>query len=319
MLFYIKEDILVSIESKGNEVIRMNSEQNKGYLMVLTAGALWGTIGFFATLLSNLGLGAAPVAFFRVLSASVVLAVILLVKGKGISLFKISKRGLFSCMLVGFVSQAFYNVCYMNAIEQGGMATAAVFLYTSPIYVALLSRILFHEPLTKNKILAIIINIVGCIITVTGGDFSTMKLSAFGLVMGILAGFTYALLPILSRTGADKEDPFTSAFYGQAFGALLLFFLIRPYNGIGAEFNLQMLLVLIGFGIVPSAMGYIIYYAGISKVTETSRIPVLASVETVVAAVVGLVAFGQGLSAMKVIGIALVLCSIAVMNMVKKN
>ena len=297
----------------------MNSEQNKGYLMVLTAGALWGTIGFFATLLSNLGLGAAPVAFFRVLSASVVLAVILLVKGKGISLFKISKRGLFSCMLVGFVSQAFYNVCYMNAIEQGGMATAAVFLYTSPIYVALLSRILFHEPLTKNKILAIIINIVGCIITVTGGDFSSMKLSAFGLIMGILAGFTYALLPILSRTGADKEDPFTSAFYGQAFGALLLFFLIRPYNGIGAEFNLQMLLVLIGFGIVPSAMGYIIYYAGISKVTETSRIPVLASVETVVAAVVGLVAFGQGLSLMKVIGIALVLCSIAVMNMVKKT
>ena len=104
----------------------MNSEQNKGYLMVLAAGALWGTIGFFATLLSNLGLGAAPVAFFRVLSASVVLAVILLVKGRGISLFKISKRGVFSCMLVGFVSQALYNVCYMNTIEQGGMATAAV-------------------------------------------------------------------------------------------------------------------------------------------------------------------------------------------------
>lgn len=287
--------------------------------MVLTAGAFWGTIGFFATLLSNLGLGAAPVAFFRLLSASIMLALILLVKGKGIRLFKISRRGLISCMLVGFVSQAFYNVCYMNAIEQGGMATAAVFLYTSPIYVALISRILFKEALTKNKILAILINIVGCIITVTGGDFSTMKLSIFGLIMGILAGFTYALLPILSRTGADKEDPFTSAFYGQAFGALLLFFLIRPYNGIGAEFSLKMLLVLIGFGIVPSAMGYIVYYAGISKVTETSRIPVLASVETVVAAVVGLVAFGQGLSLMKVIGIALVLCSIAVMNMTKKT
>lgn len=297
----------------------MNSEQNKGYLMVLTAGALWGTIGFFATLLSNLGLGAAPVAFFRLLSASIMLALILLVKGKGIRLFKISRRGLISCMLVGFVSQAFYNVCYMNAIEQGGMATAAVFLYTSPIYVALISRILFKEALTKNKILAILINIVGCIITVTGGDFSTMKLSIFGLIMGILAGFTYALLPILSRTGADKEDPFTSAFYGQAFGALLLFFLIRPYNGIGAEFSLQMLLVLIGFGIVPSAMGYIVYYVGIGKVIETSRIPVLASVETVVAAVVGLVVFGQGLSLMKVIGIALVLCSIAVMNMTKKT
>ena len=289
-------------------------EQNKGYLMVLAAGALWGTIGLFATLLSNMGVPAAPVAFFRVLSATIMLALILLVKGKGTSLFKVSRRGLISCMLVGFISQALYNICYMNTIEQGGMAVAAVFLYTSPVYVAIISRLFFHEPLTRNKILAILINIAGCILTVTGGDFSDMKISGFGIIMGILAGFTYALLPILSRTGADEEDPFAAAFYGQAFGALLLFFLIRPWNGIGTPFTLKMLLVFAGFGIVPSAMAYIVYYAGIGKIKETSRIPVLASVETVVAAIIGFVVFGQRLNFVTMIGIALVLVSIAVMN-----
>ena len=287
--------------------------------MVLLAGSLWGTIGFFATMLSNCGLAAAPVAFFRLLSATIMLALILLAKGKGTGLFHVSRKGLISCMLVGFISQAFYNICYMNAIEQGGMATAAVFLYTSPVYVALISRIFFHEPLTSNKIIAIIINIAGCILTVTGGDFSDMRISGFGIITGILAGFTYALLPILSRTGADEEDPFTAAFYGQAFGALLLFFLIRPWNGIGTAFSLKILLLFIGFGIVPSAMGYIVYYAGISKITETSRIPVLASVETVVAAIIGLVVFGQSLGAAKIAGIVLVLISIAVMNMKKSN
>ena len=271
--------------------------------MVLAAGSLWGTIGLFATLLSNMGMSAGPVAFFRVLSASIMLALILLVKGRGVSLFRVSRRGLISCMLVGFISQALYNVCYMNTIEQGGMATAAVFLYTSPVYVALISRVFFHEPLTRNKIIAIIINIAGCILTVTGGDFSDMKISGFGIIMGIMAGFTYALLPILSRTGADDEDPFSAAFYGQAFGALLLFFLIRPYNGIGTAFTLPMLLVFIGFGIVPSAMGYIVYYAGLSRITETSIVPVLASVETVVAALIGLIVFGQALSITKIVGI----------------
>jgi drug/metabolite transporter (DMT)-like permease len=294
------------------------NDQNKGYLMVLAAGSLWGTIGLFATLLSNMGMSAGPVAFFRVLSASIMLALILLVKGRGVSLFRVSRRGLISCMLVGFISQALYNVCYMNTIEQGGMATAAVFLYTSPVYVALISRVFFHEPLTRNKIIAIIINIAGCILTVTGGDFSDMKISGFGIIMGIMAGFTYALLPILSRTGADDEDPFSAAFYGQAFGALLLFFLIRPYNGIGTAFTLPMLLVFIGFGIVPSAMGYIVYYAGLSRITETSIVPVLASVETVVAALIGLIVFGQALSITKIVGIALVLISIAIMNR-KKN
>ncbi|MBQ3370107.1 MAG: EamA family transporter [Mogibacterium sp.] len=294
------------------------NDQSKGYLMVLAAGSLWGTIGLFATLLSNMGMSAGPVAFFRVLSASIMLALILLVKGRGVSLFRVSRRGLISCMLVGFISQALYNVCYMNTIEQGGMATASVFLYTSPVYVALISRVFFHEPLTRNKIIAIIINIAGCILTVTGGDFSDMKISGFGIIMGIMAGFTYALLPILSRTGADDEDPFSAAFYGQAFGALLLFFLIRPYNGIGTAFTLPMLLVFIGFGIVPSAMGYIVYYAGLSRITETSIVPVLASVETVVAALIGLIVFGQALSITKIVGIALVLISIAIMNR-KKN
>jgi drug/metabolite transporter (DMT)-like permease len=218
-------------------------------------------------------------------------------------------------MLVGFVSQALYNICYMNTIEQGGMATAAVFLYTSPVYVALISRLFFREPLTRNKILAIIINITGCILTVTGGDFSDMRISGFGIIMGILAGFTYALLPILSRLGADEENSYTAAFYGQAFGALLLFFLIRPWNGIGVPITLPIILVFIGFGIVPSAMGYITYYNGISKITETSKIPVLASVETVVAALIGLVVFGQSLGIAKITGIAFVLISIAIMNM----
>ena len=292
----------------------MKTEQNRGYLLILAAGALWGTIGFFATLLANLGMKAGPVAFFRVLSSTVMLALVLLIKGKGISLFRISRRGLFSCMLIGVVSQAFYNVCYMNTIEQNGMATAAVFLYTSPVYVALLSRLLFREPLTGNKILAIVMNIVGCVLTVTGGVFSEMRISAFGLVMGLLAGFTYALLPILSRTGASEENPYTAAFYGQLFGALMLFFLIHPFQNPGTEFTWQILLVLIGFGLIPSALAYIVYYGGMSRITETSKVPVIASVETVVAAVIGLVAFGQTLGMVKILGIALVLCSIAVMN-----
>ena len=75
--------------------------------------------------------------------------------------------------------------------------------------------------------------------------------------------------------------------------------------------------MLVGFGIIPSAMAYIAYYGGLSKITETSKVPVMASVETVAAAGIGLLAFGQRLGTVKILGIVLVLCSIAVMNMQK--
>lgn len=297
----------------------MRSEQNKGYIMVFAAGMLWGTIGLFSTLLSKLGMDSSAVAFFRLLSASILLIPILLVKGKGFSLFRISKKGLISCALIGFISQAFYNLCYMKAIEMGGMATAAVLLYTAPVFVAIMSGILFKEPLTGNKIIAILVNIAGCILTVTGGDFSAIKISGLALLMGVLAGFTYGTMPVFSRFGADNEDPYTSSFYGLALGALLLFFIVRPYNGMGTEWNWQIILVLIGFGIVPSALGYIVYFGGLSRVKETSVVPVLASIETVAASVIGFVVFGQDLSLGKIIGIAFVICSIIIMNMKKQE
>ena len=318
MLFIVRRKRGPAQKLRAADIMKgkiMKSEQNKGYIMVFIAGMLWGTIGLFSTLLSKLGMDSSAVAFFRLLAASILIVPTLIVKGKG---FSISKKGLISCALIGFISQAFYNLCYMKAIEMGGMATAAVLLYTSPVFVAIMSRVLFKEPLGRNKLAAIAINIAGCVLTVTGGDFSAVKLTGFALLMGVLAGFTYGTMPIFSRFGADNEDPYTSAFYGLALGALLLFFIVRPHNGMGTEWHWQIVLVLIGFGIVPSALGYIVYFGGLSKVKETSVVPVLASIETVAASVIGLVVFGQSLSLGKMAGIALVVCSIIIMNLKKK-
>jgi drug/metabolite transporter (DMT)-like permease len=154
--------------------------------------------------------------------------------------------------------------------------------------------------------------------TVTGGRFSSLSISWIALFMGIMSGFTYALLPILSRTGADRENPYTAAFYGQLFGAMLLLMIIRPWNT-DVVFNTALVLAILGLGIVPSAMAYIAYYGGLSQMKETSKVPVLASVETVVAALIGLVAFGEELGIAKIIGIALVLVSIVVMNLGAKD
>ena len=283
--------------------------------MVFATGVLWGTIGLFSTILSRLGMDSSGVAFYRLLAASILLVPVLVVKGKGFSLFRISRRGLLSCTLIGFISQAFYNLFYMKAIEMSGMATAAVLLYTAPVFVAIMSRIFFKEPLGGNKLIAIALNIAGCILTVTGGDFSAVKLTGFGLLMGVMAGFTYGTMPVFSRLGADEEDPYTSSFYGLALGAFLLFFIVRPYNGMGTTFNLQIILALIGFGIVPSALAYIIYFGGLNRIKETAVVPVLASVETVAAAIIGLVVFGQTLSIVKIAGIALVFISIMIMNL----
>ena len=66
-------------------------------------------------------------------------------------------------------------------------------------------------------------------------------------------------------------------------------------------------------------MAYSAYYSGLSRISETSKVPVFASIETIVAALIGYIAFGQSIGPGKIVGIALVLISIMVMNRNKSS
>lgn len=78
----------------------------------------------------------------------------------------------------------------MTEHEKSSMASlsvAAVLLYTAPAIVMLLSYVLFHEKLTANKILSLVLTLVGCIL-VTGILGSKEHLSAAGIFVGLGAG-----------------------------------------------------------------------------------------------------------------------------------
>lgn len=69
------------------------------------------------------------------------------------------------------------------------------------------------------------------------------------------------------------------------------------------------------YALIPTGICYIIYFNGVSKIKESSKVPVVASVENVVAVIVGVAIFHEKVGTGNLIGIALVLGTIAVMNM----
>ncbi len=51
----------------------------------------------------------------------------------------------------GIFSVLFFNWCYFNAISLSALSVAAVLLYTSPVFVMLLSALCFQEPITPAR------------------------------------------------------------------------------------------------------------------------------------------------------------------------
>ena len=69
------------------------------------------------------------------------------------------------------------------------------------------------------------------------------------------------------------------------------------------------------FGLIATALAYGFYFSGLSKISQAGKVPVIASVEVVVATVIGALAFTERMTAVRVLGIALVLFSIVLFNM----
>ena len=289
------------------------SETKKGYIYLLISGAFWGSAGMFLSFLSDRGLSAIEVAFFNLGSAALFLFVYNIATS-GISAFKIPKKAMLRLVFTGFVSEFLYDIAYINAVEMIGVGPSAVLLYTSPIFACIMAAICFKEKITLQKIAAIALNIVGCILAVTGGNLGFGLLAPLGIMLGIAAGFLYACVTILGKYNTSEVDPGIVTFYNFFFGFCFMCLLARPWTFDKGIFNIPVIILGLLCGTFGAAIPYLFYMHGMKKPVEASRATVFASLEPVVAMVLGALVFEEHVNAISFLGVAVIVLSIAIMN-----
>ena len=283
------------------------------YALIMLSGILWGTIGLFVKVLDAKGSTSEYTTFMRMFFAFLLLFAITLVK-EGIGSFRIGRSTLISCALLGFVSMSLNNLCYTNAVSRLGMSLAAAILYMAPIFTSIQSKLLFHEKIGRSKLIALAFNVLGCVLAATGGRLSLEGVSVIGLLFGIGAAFAYSTQNIFGRLATDEASPFVVATYKFFFAAVFTLVVARPFSTIGDPFEPQLLIWGLLFGLIPTTIAYLLYFAGIQGLTETSKVPVFCSLELVVATVLGGLLFNENLPPASLAGTAMILISIMLMN-----
>lgn len=290
-----------------------------GYVLVLAAGVLWGTIGLFVNGLAALDVGPASVSALRMGAGAMVMLPVMLVlgvrdHGDPLALLRLNPRQALVCAVMGVFCLSLSNTLYYVAMGAVGMSTASVLLYTSPVFACLLGRLFLGESVTRPKLAALALNVGGCVLAVTNGALDTLGFSVVGVAAGVGAGFLGALLALCGKAANRLCRPLTVTFYEFAFGCLAMVALAFPLADVRAAAGPSLALLALGFGLLPTALAYMLYNRGLAKGLEASKVPVVASVETVVTVVVGIGAYGEVAGAVKLAGIACVLLSIVVMN-----
>lgn len=227
-------------------------------------------------------------------------------------ILKISKKGIIYSVIIGIICQAMFNLCYFKAIDIAGVSIAAVLLYTSPLFLAIFSKICYKENITRSKLFSLILCFIGAIMAVTGGRLDFQGLNAFGLLLGVLSAIAYALMPTISKNALKEFSSSTILVYSFLFGAIFMIPSSRPWEILNYAKDLDVLSCMLMLGIVPAALAYIFYAAGISKGVELSVAGVVASVELVGSVIIGCTILGESFSLGKLFGVMLMLISAVV-------
>ncbi len=285
------------------------------YIYVLLGAALWGIIAVFLDPLFEAGFTAIQIVAFRVISAAVMLVGYLAVKEP--VLLKIDLRDAFSFIGTGIFSIVFFNWAYFTAIEEVSLSIAVILLYTGPAFVVILSRVFFNEPLTGRKIGALALTLIGCAFVVKVIPLNDERISLFGFLVGLGSGFGYALYSIFGKHALKKYDSLTVITYTFVFASAVMV----PFSGFGMHAGQlasgNVWLWILGLGFFPTALAYGLYTRGLSMV-ESGRASITATLEPVVATVVGVMVFGDILTAYQLLGMALVLAAVVLIQ-IRKN
>lgn len=288
------------------------------YIEVIAAGILWGCMGLFVRNLNTLGLATMGIVAIRCFITCILVLLYLAIFKR--ELLKIKLKDIWCFLGTGFCSILFFNFCYFKSMTLTSLSIAAILLYTSPAFIMVMSFFLFKEKFNRFKVAALVMTFVGCIFVsglmntlVNGGN---LTLSPAALLLGLGAGFGYALYSIFGRYALERGyHSLTITFYTFLFASVgSLFFTDLPQLASVFTGSIKGCLLCVGIAVFGTLIPYITYTAGLNGM-DNGRASVVVSIEPAVATVVSFFVYHENPGIWGLIGIVLVLGAVVLVNM----
>ena len=300
-----------------------------GSLAVLFAALLWGTTGTAAHFnqdVSPLATGAFAMGVGGLLQAVIARPNIMGCLG----LLMAQKRW----VLLGAVCVVIYPLAFYSSMHLAGVAIGTVItIATAPLAAAILERLFGHHRLTLSWYLSLALGIAGVVMmamgeTAThGGAIATISAGGdpmatgtgsvpdaewqrlTGIVLGIIAGTTYAAYSLIARRMMDHGTHARAAMgslFGVAGVALIaglgLSLLVADPRLFATPGNTSVALYM---ALVPMFLGYIAFGYGL-KTVAASKATLLTLFEPLVAALLAVTIVGEYIAPLGWLGMVLI-------------
>ncbi|KAB2674913.1 EamA family transporter [Brucella tritici] len=285
-------------------------QSSKNYLLgvtaIIVASTIWGTTGTAATFAPEVGaaaIGAAAMGLGGLAQAAIA--------WRGLIASRKALADQWRVLLVGAVCVAIYPLAFYGSMRMAGVTIGTVIsLGSAPLLSAAIEYRQSGFRPSLRWLAGATVGIIGMVLlsmSEHGGAHTASAGSSTlaGSLVGLIAGFTYALYSSCARQLMQRGISSTTAM-GATFGIgglLLMPVLIATGGPFLASWNNAAVGLYMAF--VPMFLGYVCFGYGLSRV-ETSVATTITLFEPVVAAFFAVVIVGERLSALGWLGVLLV-------------
>lgn len=290
--------------------------------LVILSGVFWGSSCLFANYLST----QTPYTSFHITAirftvAAVVLNLILLIKGKGLSLYRITRKAFLITVISGVFSVFSMSALYFGCMLRTSASVAVILLYTAPIFVMIMSLVFFHERMTLRKLVAFAFAIAGC--ALVSGIMTSANFNAIGLLLGLAGGFAYSLYGILTAFFMkENNNPLAFTALSFLFASIASLVVSQPWKIVAfvpaSPEPITLLAVCIGLGLCTAVIPFLLYTVGLKGVKPDTA-SILAFSEPLTACLYGTLILHQPMDLFGVVGIACVCTAIVILNLPQKK
>lgn len=289
----------------------MKTGDLRGYLSIATATLFWGFSATIAKFLFKHEVDLLMLVQMRSTLSFVVLFIILFVSKR--EYIKISNNDIPRFALLGIIGIAGSNFTYYFTLNEINVATAIIMQYTAPVLVVLYAVLSGSERITFIKLASAFLSLVGCSLVVRIFDVQFLNLSKIGIISGVASALCWAFFNIYGKKIGSKYNIWTNLTFGLMFAGIFWLFFNPPWKIFNSGYTLNDWLVFFVFAIISVLIPYFFYFNGLKHITSSSAI-ITSTLEPVVAIVSAWVIVGERLSLTQVVGSALVLKSVILLQ-----
>lgn len=130
-----------------------------GYLLIVAASILWGTMGIFGKLAFEYGINPIVLTSLRIFISSITMLIPIIVLKR--NLLRLKSKDVPRLLVFGVLAVALQRIAYFYTVDLTTATIAAVLFYTYPIFVTVHASLFLKEKVTFSIALAIVLTFSG--------------------------------------------------------------------------------------------------------------------------------------------------------------